>query len=194
LARQKKLSDVARPSAAVAIAVTLPLLLALVVAGIAIVARVRGVDGSAPPPPDTRPLAVATVEAPEAGSTSCISLLAGLDGDLPAGTTTLPRRALADPAPSGVRAWAASPESVVLRCGLPRPAELTPTAELLEINGVRWLRLDDGAPDPQVLTYVAVDRPVYVALTLPTAVGSGPVQAVSDAVRTTLPTAAVVVR
>ena len=76
----------------------------------------------------------------------------------------------------------------------PRPAELTPTAELLEINGVRWLRLDDGVPDPQVLTYVAVDRPVYVALTLPTDVGSAPVQAVSDAVRTTLPAAAVVVR
>jgi hypothetical protein len=193
LARQKKLSK-GRPTAAVAIAVTLPLVLALVVAGIAIVARVRGVDGSGPPPPDTRPLAVATVEAPEAGSPSCTSLLAGLDGDLPAGSMTLPRRALADPAPSGVRAWAADPEPVVLRCGLPRPAELTPTAELLEINGVRWLRLDDGAPDPQVLTYVAVDRPVYVALTLPTAVGSGPVQAVSDAVRTTLSAAAVVVR
>jgi hypothetical protein len=185
---------VARPSASVAIAVTLPLVLALVVAGIAIVARVRGVDGSGPPPPDTRPLAVATVEAPEAGSTSCTSLLAGLDGDLPAGTTTLPRRALADPAPSGVRAWAARTEPVVLRCGLPRPAELTPTAELLEINGVRWLRLDDGTHDPQVLTYVAVDRPVYVALTLPAEVGSAPVQAVSDAVRTTLPAATVVVR
>jgi hypothetical protein len=33
-----------------------------------------------------------------------------------------------------------------------------------------------------------------VALTLPTDVGSAPVQAVSDAVRTTLPAAAVVVR
>jgi Protein of unknown function (DUF3515) len=184
----------ARPSASVAIAVTLPLLLALVVAGIAIVARVRGVDGSATPPPDTRPLAVAPVDAPNAGSPSCTSLLAGLDGDLPSGGATLPRRALADPAPAGVRAWAAAPEPVVLRCGLPRPAELTPTAALLEVNGVRWLQLDDGAPSPQLLTYVAVDRPVYVALTVPAGVGSAPLQAVSDSVRTTLQAAPVVVR
>ncbi len=193
MARQKTLG-VGRPSASVAIAVTLPLLLALVVAGIAVVARVRGVDGSGPPPPDTRPLAVATVDAPDAGSPSCTALLAGLDGDLPASGMTLPRRALANPAPSGVRAWAATPVPVVLRCGLPRPAELTPTAALLEINGVRWLRLDDGQPTPQLLTYVAVDRPVYVALTEPAVVGGAPLQAVSDTVRTTLPAAPVVVR
>ena len=72
---------------------------------------------------------------------------------------------------------------VVLRCGLPRPAELTPTSELLEVNGVRWLTLTDGA----LVTSIAVDRPVYVALTAPAGVGSGPLQAVSDAVRTTLP-------
>jgi Protein of unknown function (DUF3515) len=184
----------ARPSASVAIAVTLPLLLALVVAGIALVARVRGVDGSGAPSPDTRPLAVATVDAPAAASAPCTTLLAGLDGDLPAGSSTLPRRALADPAPAGVRAWAASPEPVVLRCGLPRPAELTPTSALLEVNGVQWLQLDDGAPSPQLVTYVAVDRPVYVALTLQAGVGSGPLQAVSDTVRTTLAASPVVVR
>ena len=72
---------------------------------------------------------------------------------------------------------------VVLRCGLPRPAELTPTSALLEVNGVRWLTLTDGA----LVTSIAVDRPVYVAFTAPVGVGSGPLQAVSDAVRTTLP-------
>ncbi|HEY0813527.1 MAG TPA: DUF3515 domain-containing protein [Pseudonocardia sp.] len=183
-----------RPSAPVAIAVVLPLLLALVVAGIGVVARLRGADGSDPAPPDTRPLAVVPIDAPEASSPSCTSLLAGLDGDLPADGATLPRRALAAPAPAGVRAWAAAPEPAVLRCGLPRPAELTPTAALLEIDGVRWLQLDDGTPNPQALTYVAVDRPVYVVLTVPTGVGSAPLQAVSDTVRTTLPAAPVVVR
>ena len=176
-----------RPSVSVAIAVTLPLLLAVVVAGIGIAARLRGPDA---PSPETGPLAVATVEAPAAGSPSCSALLAGLDGDLPAGTATLPRRPLAPPAPAGVRAWAATPLPVVLRCGLPRPAELTPTSELLEINGVRWLTLTDGA----LVTSIAVDRPVYVALTGPAGVGSGPLQAVSDAVRTTLPAQAVAVR
>jgi uncharacterized protein DUF3515 len=176
-----------RPSAPIAIAVALPLLLAVVVAGIGISARLRGPDA---PSPETGPLAVATVDAPDAASPSCTTLLAGLDGDLPAGTTTLPRRPLAPPAAAGVRAWAAVPAPVVLRCGLPRPAELTPTSELLEINGVRWLTLAEGG----LVTSVAVDRPVYVALTAPNGVGSGPLQAVSDVIRTTLPVQAVAVR
>ena len=181
------LSRVRRPSPSVAIAVALPLLLAVVVAGIGIAARLRGPDA---PAPDTGPLAVATVDAPGATSPSCTALLAGLDGDLPAGTTTLPRRPLAAPAPAAVRAWAAAPAPVVLRCGLPRPAELTPTSELLEVNGVRWLALTDGA----FVTSVAVDRAVYVALTTPVGIGSGPLQAVSDVVRTTLPAQPVSVR
>jgi hypothetical protein len=89
-----------------------------------------------------------------------------------------------------VRAWAADPVPVVLRCGLPRPAELTPTSALLEVNGVRWLTLTDGA----LVTSIAVDRPVYVAFTAPVGVGSGPLQVVSDAVRTTLPAQPVAVR
>jgi len=83
---------------------------------------------------------------------------------------------------------------VVLRCGLTRPAELTPTSTLLEVNGVRWLRLDDGVPDPVIVSYVAVDRPVYVVLTAPTDAGSGPLQAVADVVRQTLTATAVTVR
>ncbi len=183
-----------RPSPPVALAIALPLLLALVVAGIAITVRVRGLDGNAPPPADTSPLAVAPVDAPQATDGRCITLLANLNGDLPAGGGTLAQRALADPVPAGVRAWAASPRPVVLRCGLPRPAELTPTSALLVVNGVDWLRLDDGVPDPVVVSYVAVDRPVYVVVTIPPAVGSGPLQQVSDVVRTTLPATPVAVR
>jgi hypothetical protein len=37
------------------------------------------------------------------------------------------------------------------------------------------------------VSYIAVDRPVYVAITTPLGAGSGPLQAVSDVVRTTLP-------
>jgi hypothetical protein len=178
---------VRRPSVATAIAVALPLLLVVAVAGIGLWSRLRGPDV---PAPETQPLAVATVDAPAAASPSCAGLLAGLDGDLPAGNATLPRRPLAEPAPAGVRAWAADPVPAVLRCGLPRPAELTPTSALLEVNGVRWLTLSDGA----LVTSIAVDRPVYVAFTTPTGIGSGPLQAVSDAVRTTLPAQPVAVR
>lgn len=179
-----------RPAPPVAVAIALPLLLAVTVAVIGISGRFS--DG--PAPPETSPLAVATVDAPQAAGPPCTTLLASLDGDLPAGDRTLPSRPLADPRPPGVRAWAASPRPVVLRCGLPRPAELTPTSALLVIDGVQWLALDDGLPQPQLVTYVAVDRPVFVALTVPTGLGSGPVQAVSDVLRDRLAAVAVPVR
>lgn len=181
-----------RLSPSVVIAIALPLTLALAVAAIAITVRVRGSDSSTPPVA-TGPLTVAPVDAPQAGDGRCATLLEGLDGDLPAGTTTLPSRPLSPPE-AGVLAWAAAPEPVVLRCGLPRPAELTATSTLLQIDGVQWLPIDDGLPKPQLVTYIAVDRPVYVALTVPTGVGSGPVQAVADVVRTRLAAAPVVVR
>lgn len=180
-----------RPSLPVAFAIALPLLLALVVAGIAITVRAGGLDGSAPPPPETTPLAVAPVDAPQASGPQCTGLLASLNGDLPAGGGTLPQRALADPVAPGVRAWAASPRPVVLRCGVPRPAQLTSSSSLLTINGVNWLKVDAGVPDPGTVSYVVVDRPVYVVLTTPASAGGGPLQQVSDVVRTVLPAAPV---
>lgn len=186
--------DVRRPSLPVAIAIALPVLLALAVAGIAITARVTGLGEPPPAVADTSPLAAPPVDAPDAGGPDCTALLARLDGDLPAQGGTLPVRALAEPAPPGVRAWAAVPRPVVLRCGLPRPAELAPDSALLVVNGVQWLELDDGVPDPVVVTYVAVDRPVYVVLTAPVDAGSGPLQTVSDVVRDTLPAVPVAVR
>jgi hypothetical protein len=83
---------------------------------------------------------------------------------------------------------------VVLRCGLPRPVELTPTSALLQIDGVQWLQLDDGVPDPVVITYVAVDRPVYPVVTSPVTAGSGPLQQISDVIGRTLPVTPVRVR
>ena len=200
-----------RPSALVLVALALPLLLAVVVAVVAVVGRVQGVEvaglggtesrtgaggtgPSAPAAPETGPLALVPVDAPDSGGPDCAALLAALPAELPAGGGTLPARPLADPAPPGTRAWAAAPRPVVLRCGLTRPVELTPTSTLLEVNGVRWLRLDDGVPDPVIVSYVAVDRPVYVVLTVPTDAGSGPLQAVADVVRQTLTATDVAVR
>jgi Protein of unknown function (DUF3515) len=182
-----------RVSPPLAIAIALPLLLAVAVAAIAINARVRGIGE--PPPPDTGPLAVAPVDAPDASGPDCSALLAALPAELDGPDGPLPPRPIADAAQlPGVRAWAATPRPVVLRCGLPRPAELTPTSALLEVNGVRWLQLDDGLPDPVQVSYIAVDRPVYLALTTPVDAGSAPLQHVSDVVRDTLPATAVAVR
>lgn len=169
-------SDLRRP--AVVFAIALPLVLALVVAGLALYARAGGFTPE-PPAPETGPLAVAPVMAPDAGSQACVDLLAALPADLPG----LAGRPVTEP---GVRAWAASPRPVVLRCGLPRPQELTPTSTLTEVNGVSWLTITDGTPEPVLVTYVAVDRGTYVALTTPTQIGSGPVQTVSDTIARTL--------
>ena len=171
------------------VAITLPLLLAVAVAVLGILGRTGG-----EPAAETGPLALAPVTAPDATGPDCAALLAALPAELAAAGGPLPIRPLAGPAPPGVAAWAAAPRPVVLRCGLPRPAELTPTSSLLEINGVRWLRLDDGVPDPVVVTYIAVDRPVYPAVTTPTAAGSGPLQQLSDVVGQALPATPVRVR
>lgn len=186
------------------VALALPLLLAAAVAAVGIAGRVQGVEragfgdtgdsGPAAAAPETGPLTVVPVDAPDASGPECTALLAALPAELPAAGGVLPPRTLADPAPAGTRAWAAAPRPAVLRCGLVRPAELTPTSALLEVNGVRWLRLDDGAPDAVIVSYVAVDRPVYVVLTTPTAAGSGPLQAVADVLRQTMDTTDVVVR
>jgi uncharacterized protein DUF3515 len=181
-----------RVSPPVAIAIALPLLLAVAVAAIAINARMRGIGE--PPPPDTGPLAVAPIDAPDASGPECTALLAVLPAQLDGPDGPMLPRPIAEPQVPGVRAWAAAPRPVVLRCGLPRPAELTPTSALLEVNGVRWLQLDDGLPDPVQVSYIAVDRPVYLALTTPVDAGSAPLQHVSDVVRDTLPATAVAVR
>jgi hypothetical protein len=119
-------------------------------------------------------------------------VLAALPAELPSDSGALSPRALAEPAPAGVRAWAAAPRPVVLRCGLTRPAELNPTSSLLEIDGVSWLQLPADVPGVPP-SYVAVDRPVYLALTVATDLGSGPLQVVSEALRT-LPETPVAVR
>ena len=45
-----------------------------------------------------------------------------------------------------------------------------------------------------MISYVAVDRPVYVVLTTPAELGSGPIQQVADAIREVLPATPVAVR
>lgn len=183
------------PSGPVLVALALPVLLALVVAAIGVTARLQAPDPAGAALPDTRPLAVVPLDAPAAAGAECAALLAALPPELPSTGGPLAVRQIAEPAPPGTRAWAAAPRPVVLRCGLTRPAELMPTSTLLEVDGVSWLELGSaGVPDPVVVTYVAVDRPVYLVLTSPTDAGTGPLQAVSETVRATLAETPVAVR
>jgi Protein of unknown function (DUF3515) len=138
------------------------------------------------------PVTLAPVDAPQAGSASCAQLLAKLPGTLDADSGPLRRAVLATPAPPGAAAWINAAwtnganipaEPVVLRCGLPKPPELRPTSELIAIDQVGWLVRSEPDRD----TFITADRPVYLTLTVPFGQGTGPVQAVSEAIAATLP-------
>ncbi|MGH4024922.1 MAG: DUF3515 domain-containing protein [Pseudonocardiaceae bacterium] len=147
------------------------------------------------------PLPLAAAPAPAAGSPECARLLdalpPALEGNGIDGNGSVPRRELTAPVPPSAAAWGEPP--VVLRCGLGRPAALTPTARLLDISGVQFLTLPDpdppgaarsatGGPDGTAArSWVAVDRPVYVVVSLPQDVGSGPLQQIAGVIRQTLP-------
>jgi Protein of unknown function (DUF3515) len=131
---------------------------------------------------DRQTLALPRIPAPKAGSAECAALAKALPERLDNGRSTLARRQLARPAPPATVAWGAG-SSVVLRCGLAEPGELTPTSALLEVSTVRWLRVPgDGAT-----TWYAVDRPVYIALTVPDGFGTGSLQETSTTIRKALP-------
>ena len=131
--------------------------------------------------PDTGPLVVAAAPAPGAGGRYCRSLAPSLPSDL----VSRPRRPLTDPQP-GVAAW--GDPAVIVRCGLADPEELTCSAALTQFTdadggSVAWLQLSDSA----AVTYIAVDRPVRIAVTLPPGTGVGPVQQLSQLIATALP-------
>ena len=53
------------------------------------------------------------------------------------------------------------------------------------VDDVEWFRLDDTGLGRS--TWVSVDRPVYVALTLPNGSGSTPIQTLSEVIGRTMP-------
>lgn len=167
--------------------IALALVVALVV-GVLIAAAVAR-DQTAPNQ-TPGPLRLATLPAPAATSTDCTRLLGALPATLDGGQMGgLPRRQLASPAPAGAAGWGQPP--VVLRCGLVRPAELTPPSRLLDVSGVQFLEIPapeaGRAAGREANSWVAVDRAVYVAVALPPASGSGPLQQLATVIENTLP-------
>jgi hypothetical protein len=136
------------------------------------------------PPSRTGPVALVGVDAPAARSAACTQLLSALPNELPDSEDTLRRLPIADPAPPAALAWGTDRgDPVVLRCGLRRPAELTPTSALREVSKVEWLVVEGSGSS----TWYVVDRGVYLALTMPAGTGTGPLQDVSAAVARVLP-------
>jgi hypothetical protein len=135
----------------------------------------------------TGPVLLVPVDAPQATSTDCTSLVKNLPATLPNTGSQLARRPLATPVQPGTAAWGPGDSPVVLRCGVEQPPEFTATSELLGISGVEWLQItgDDA------VTWYAVDRSACIALTLPSGLGTGPIQEVSATISGTMPPVAI---
>ncbi|MDV6013482.1 DUF3515 domain-containing protein [Haloechinothrix sp. LS1_15] len=172
----------APPRALVAVAAALGLVL---VVGAAIIGLTAGSGEDDAAGGDER-LAVPEVPAPEAGAEACDRLLRALPEELPAGDEDLTRRELADPAPPATVGWGLA-NPVILRCGLEQPAELEPDSPLRAVDGVEWLPVEGEGSH----TWYAVDRAAYIALTVPDAAGTGPLQLISEIIDETLEPVAV---
>lgn len=155
-------------------------------AGVLTVAALR----STPP----SPVVIAAVAAPQADSPECRALVAALPDEL----GDFRRAPTAEPTPAGTAAWRVARDGtdllesdpVILRCGLDRPAEFVVGAPLQLVDvgtgqAVQWFRLDE--PGSARSSWVCVDRPTYVVLTLPTGSGSGPIQTLSGLIARTMP-------
>ena len=134
-------------------------------------------------PPGQQPVAIASVPAPKADSPECRALL----GAVPNQLGDYRRAPAAEPAPPGAAAWTAAGEPVIMRCGLDRPAEFVVGSPIQVVDAVQWFELADQGRS----TWFAVDRPVYIALTLPQGSGPTPIQEISDVIAKSLPAKAI---
>ncbi|MFG1780851.1 DUF3515 domain-containing protein [Rhodococcus oryzae] len=158
-----------RSPALIAVAVALPVAL---VVGVLVAAVIAGRD------PIQEPVALGTVPAPAAESPECTALIAALPENL----GDFKRAELMDPAPVGAAAWQADDaKEVVLRCGVDRPLEFNAASPLTVVDAVQWFEVP-GEEGLDASTWFAVDRGVYVALTVPHGSGPTPLQDASAAI------------
>jgi hypothetical protein len=128
--------------------------------------------------PRPQPVAIPAITGPQADDPACRTLLEALPQRLGDYQRAQPAR----PAP-GTAAWRNQGEAVVLRCGLPRPAGFVRGSPIQTVDNVQWFEVrQDNAS-----TWYTVDRPVYVALTLPPGSGPTPIQQLSELIDRSMP-------
>jgi hypothetical protein len=159
-----------------------PRALLLAALGVAVAAAVAvlviAVTRTQPP----RPLVIPAVPAPQADTPDCATLM----GALPQRLGDYSRAAPAAPVPPATAAWrSGDTEPVLLRCGIGQPADFVVGAPIQIVDTVQWFRVADQGTGRS--TWFVVDRPVYVALTLPQGTGAIPIQEISDVVAAKLP-------
>ncbi|BCO37015.1 hypothetical protein MHEC_34480 [Mycobacterium heckeshornense] len=76
----------------------------------------------------------------------------------------------------------------MLRCGLNRPPDFVVGSPIQVVDRVQWFQEMDTQAGGQAgrSTWYTVDRPVYVALTLPPGSGATPIQELSEVIDRTI--------
>ena len=153
-------------------------LIAALVLAVGVVGVVLAIAATRHPP--AQPLAVPTVPAPHAQDPACRALLEAL----PQRLGDYQRAPIAQPTPPATAAWRTTIDSepVVLRCGLDRPTDFVVGSPIQQVDRVQWFE----ARQSDRSTWYSVDRPVYVALTLPSGSGPTPIQQLSDLIDHTM--------
>jgi hypothetical protein len=164
--------------------------LVVVVAGVVVLVRVVGggddggsgsvADISGTPTPQREDLAPLPVDVPPVtaeADAACPALMSALPLEL-AGKQSRPVQSNSPFA----YAWGDPP--VVLVCGVDRPAGFVAGAGLIQIDAVQWY-VDDT--DPDTVVWTAVDRSVYVRLSIPSSQDSAAATELSDVIATALP-------
>src|SRR5246127_1299723 len=154
-------------------------LIAAVVLAVGAISVILAIAPPRLPPP--QPLAVPTVPAPHAQDPACRALLEAL----PQRLGDYQRAPIAQPTPPATAAWRTTIDSepVVLRCGLDRPTDFVVGSPIQQVDRVQWFE----ARQSDRSTWYSVDRPVYVALTLPSGSGPTPIQQLSELIDHTMP-------
>jgi hypothetical protein len=132
-----------------------------------------------------QPVALPGVPAPAAAAPACKAMTAAL----PQRLGRFQRAPVVQPAPEGAAAWRAGPDSepVVLRCGLDRPADFVVGSPVQLVDRVQWFQVTaQPEDDAGRSTWYTVDRPVYLALTLPSGSGPTPIQELSEVIDRTI--------
>jgi hypothetical protein len=157
------------------------LLIAAVVVAIGAIVGILVFAALRQSPATQQAVPIVGVPAPKAESTDCRTPTDNLPDQL----GDYHRAQAADPAPAGAAAWrpADDGDAVILRCGVERPDEFVVGSPLQVVDDVQWFELSDEGRS----TWFAVDRAVYIALTLPQGAGPTPIQEISDLIAKTLP-------
>jgi Protein of unknown function (DUF3515) len=161
------------------------LLIVAVALGVVAIGAILVIAATRQAPP--QPVVLPTVPAPQATDPACRALV----DSVPHRLGDYQRASLTQPAPPGAAAWrtGAGGEPVVLRCGLDRPADFVVGSPIQVVDRVQWFEVaaeQQSAGEAGRSTWYTVDRPVYVALTLPSGSGPTPIQQLSEVIDRTI--------